>query len=60
MIRRRPGEISTAASSFHIYQSMVQTVAGDYLLTIEIYAHSTEELEQMAASLETTISDEEP
>lgn len=43
-----------------MYQSMVQTVAGDYLLTIEIYAHSTEELQQMAASLETTISDEEP
>lgn len=45
----------------HMYQSMVQTVAGDYLLTIEIYAYSTEELQQMAAALQTmAISDKEP
>ena len=45
----------------HIYESMVQTVAGDYLVTIEIYAYSTEELQQLAASLQTmAISDEEP
>lgn len=44
-----------------MYQSMVQTVAGDYLPTIEIYAYATEELEQMAASLEAmAVSDEEP
>lgn len=45
----------------HMYQSMVETVAGDYLLTIEIYAYSTEELQQIAASLQTmAISDEGP
>jgi hypothetical protein len=45
----------------HMYQSMVQTVAGDYLVTIGIYAYSTEELQQLAASLQTmAISDEEP
>ena len=44
-----------------IYQSLVQTIAGDYLLTIEIYAYSTDELQQAAASLQyMAISDEEP
>src|SRR6266576_3739645 len=45
----------------HMYRSMVQTVAGDDLLTIEIYAYSTEGLQQMAASLQTmAIPDKEP
>jgi len=44
-----------------IFQSLVQTIAGDYLLTIEIYAYSTDELQQAAASLQyMAISDEEP
>jgi hypothetical protein len=44
-----------------IYQSFAQTIAGDYLLTIEIYAYSTDELQQAAASLQSmVISDEEP
>ncbi len=44
-----------------MYRSMVQTVAGDDLLTIEIYAYSTEGLQQMAASLQTmAIPDKEP
>jgi len=38
--------------SISVYQSFVQTVAGDYLLTIEIYAYSPEELQQVAASLQ--------
>ena len=54
-------DFDRGVGAVHMYQSMVQTVAGDYLLTIEIYAYSTEELEQMAASLQTmAISDEEP
>ena len=41
-----------------LYQSHVQTIAGDYLLTIEIYAYSTDELQQVAASLQSmSISD---
>ncbi|PYT73741.1 MAG: hypothetical protein DMG42_11835 [Acidobacteria bacterium] len=44
-----------------MYRSMVLTVAGDDLLTIEIYAYSTEGLQQMAASLQTmAIPDKEP
>lgn len=38
--------------SISVYESLVQTVAGDYLLTIEIYAYSPEELQQVAASLQ--------
>ena len=54
-------DFDRGVGTVHMYQSMVQTVAGDYLLTIEIYAYSTEELQQMAASLQTiAISDEEP
>jgi len=54
-------DFDRGVGAVHMYQSMVQTVAGDYLLTIEIYAYSTEELQQLAASLQTmAISDEEP
>ena len=54
-------DFDRGVGAVHMYQSMVQTVAGDYLLTIEIYAYSTEELQQMAASLQTmAISDQEP
>lgn len=45
----------------HVYQSMVQTIAGDYLLNIEIYAYSADELQRVTALLQTiTISDEDP
>jgi hypothetical protein len=54
-------DFEPGVGAVHVYQSMVQTVGADYLLTIEIYAYSKEELLQMAASLETrAISDEEP
>lgn len=54
-------DFDRGVGAVHMYQSMVQTVAGDYLLTIEIYAYSTEELQQLATSLQTmAISDEEP
>lgn len=54
-------DFDRGVGAVHMYQSMVQTVAGDYLVTIEIYAYSTEELQQLAASVQTmAISDEEP
>lgn len=54
-------DIERSVGSLHMYQSTVQTIAGDYLLTIEIYAYSADELQQVAASLQTmAISDEDP
>ena len=54
-------DFDRSVGSLHMYQSMVQTIAGDYLLTIEIYAYSADELQKVAASLQTmTISDEAP
>jgi thiol-disulfide isomerase/thioredoxin len=45
----------------HVYQSYVQTLSEDYLLTIEIFASSPEELQQIAASLQSmAISEEDP
>lgn len=38
--------------------SYIQTLAGDYLLTIELFASSTDELQQIAASLQ-SISDDD-
>lgn len=44
-----------------VYQSFVQTIAGDYLLTIELYAYSSDELNQAAASLKAMfITDDDP
>lgn len=44
-----------------LYQSHVQTIAGDYLLNIEIYAYSLDELQQVAASLQSmSIVDQDP
>jgi hypothetical protein len=45
-------DFERGAGAVHIYQSIVQTVAGDYLLSIEIYAYSLDELRQVAASLQ--------
>jgi thiol-disulfide isomerase/thioredoxin len=54
-------DFERSAGAVRIYQSMVQTVARDYLLNIEIYAYSLDELQQVAASLQSmAISDEDP
>lgn len=54
-------DFDRSIGSLRMYQSMVQTIAGDYFLTIEIYASSADEFQQAAASLQTmTISDEDP
>ena len=54
-------DFDRSVGSLHMYQSMVQTIAGDYLLTVEIFAYSADELQQVAASLQTmSISDEDP
>lgn len=53
-------DIDRMAGGVHIYQSYVQTLAADYLLTIEIYATSADELRKTAATLETmTIRDDQ-
>ena len=53
-------DFDRSVGSMHMYQSMVQTVAGDYLVTIEIYGYSPDELQKVAASLQTmAISDDE-
>jgi thiol-disulfide isomerase/thioredoxin len=45
----------------HVYQSYVQTLSEDYLLTIEIFASSSDELQQIAASLQSlAITEEDP
>jgi hypothetical protein len=44
-------DLDRMAGGMHVYQSYVQTLAGDYLLTIEIYATSAEELRKAAATL---------
>jgi hypothetical protein len=54
-------DFERSVGAARIYQSLAQTIAGDYLLTIEIYAYSTDELQQATASLQSmAISDEEP
>lgn len=54
-------DFERSVGAVRIYQSFVQTIAGDYLLTIEIYAYSADELQQAAASLQSmAVSDEEP
>ncbi|HKW34279.1 MAG TPA: hypothetical protein VJN92_14800 [Candidatus Acidoferrum sp.] len=53
-------DFDRSVGAVHMYQSMVQTIAGDYLLTVEVYAYSADELQKVAASLQTmTISEEE-
>jgi len=54
-------DFDRSVGGMHVYQSYVQTVAGDYLATIEIYAYSADELQQAAASLQNmNIADEDP
>ena len=38
-----------------LYQAYVQTVSEDYLLTIEIYAASTDELQKVGDTLQTMV-----
>jgi thiol-disulfide isomerase/thioredoxin len=45
----------------HVFQSYVQTLSEDYLLTVEIFASSPDELQQIAASLQSmSITEEDP
>lgn len=54
-------DFERSVGAVHISQSLVQTIAGDYLLSIEIYAYSPDELQQVAASLQSiSITDDEP
>ena len=54
-------DFERGVGAVHIYQSFVQTVAGENLLTIEIYAYSLDELQQVASSLQSMIiRDEKP
>jgi thiol-disulfide isomerase/thioredoxin len=54
-------DFERSVGTVHVYQSFVQTIAGDYLLNIEIYAYSLDELQQVAASLQSmSIADEDP
>jgi thiol-disulfide isomerase/thioredoxin len=52
-------DIERMAGGMHIYQSYVQTLAADYLLTIEIYATSAEELKKAVTTLETMVIKDE-
>ena len=54
-------DFERSVGATRIYQSFVQTIAGDYLLTIEIYAYSADELQQAASSLQSmSVADEDP
>ena len=54
-------DFERSVGSLRVYQSYVQSIAGDYLLTVEIYASSMDELQQAAASLQSmAITDEDP
>jgi len=54
-------DFDRSVGAVHVYQSMMQTIAGDYLLNIEIYAYSADELQRVTASFQTiAISDEDP
>jgi hypothetical protein len=53
-------DFDRGVGAVHMYQSIVETIAGNFLLTVEIYAYSSDELQQVAAFLQTmTISDDE-
>jgi len=54
-------DFERSSGGTHVYQSYVQTLSEDYLLTIEIFASSPDELQQVAASLQSmSITDEDP
>lgn len=53
-------DFQRSVGAISVYQSFVQTIAGDYLLTLEIYAYSLDELQQVAASLQSiSITDDD-
>jgi len=54
-------DFERSSGGTHVYQSYVQTLSEDYLLTIEIFASSPDELQQVAASLQSmSITEEDP
>jgi thiol-disulfide isomerase/thioredoxin len=54
-------DFERSVGAAHIYESLVQSLAGDYLLTIEVFALSTDELQQAAGTLKAmSIADEDP
>ncbi len=52
-------DFERSAGGMHIYQGYVQTLAEDYVLTIEIYATSADELKKIADTLQTMVIAEE-
>jgi len=54
-------DFEQSSGGTHVYQSYVQTLSEDYLLTIEVFASSPDELRQVAASLQSmSITEEDP
>ena len=54
-------DFEQSSGGTHVYQSYVQTLSEDYLLTIEVFASSPDELQQVAASLQSmSITEEDP
>lgn len=54
-------DFERVADGNRIYFSQIQTLAGDYLPNLELYASSQQELQQVADSLQSmSIADEEP
>jgi thiol-disulfide isomerase/thioredoxin len=54
-------DFERSSGGTYVYQSYVQTLSEDYLLTIEIFASSPDELQQVAASLQSmSITEEDP
>ena len=53
-------DFERCAGRSRIYQSQIQTLAGDSLLTIDIFATSTDELQKIASTMQTmTIKDDD-
>jgi thiol-disulfide isomerase/thioredoxin len=52
-------DFERSAGASRVYQSQVQTIAGESLLTIDIFAPSADELQQIVAALETMSIKEE-
>ena len=53
-------DFERGAGRSHMYQSQIQTLAGDSLLTIDIFATSTDELQKIASTMQTmTIKDDD-
>ncbi len=48
-------DFERSAGASKVYYSYVQTISGDYMLTIEIFAASQEDLQKIAASLQSMV-----